>query len=186
MPRRERALGKLALLAGRGLRRTQLLQAGDRALAVSEHRLHAPAVLSREPLHPLEPLFEPVEPRVRVGGVAVVAFDARAPVGVVEAVRVAPQLAREVGGIDRERAQPLGERVQARVDAGYRLQSRYGASERLRSRPRVRILARVERLGRGRRGSAKLADAAQSVARADQKLMRIEVGLRGVDLRELV
>ena len=98
---------------------------------------------------------------------------------------VVTQLAGQLLGLDHERAQTLGEHVQARIDAGERVQARRSAREQ---RHRAGRLGGVggERLGPGAGGGAERVEPAQALAGGQQLVVLALLGRGGVDLRQLV
>ena len=83
---------------------------------MGEHRLDAAAVLALEPVDRFQPLLDRHQ-RARVG------LD---PLGVVA------QLRGDVAQLDRQRRDPLGDRVEAGIEPGGALQQRFGLGQRRR------------------------------------------------------
>ena len=109
------------------------------------------------------------------------------PSSPAEPLAVAAQLGREVLGLDRERAQPLGERVEAGVDARERVQTCGAGGDQLGAAEAGRAVLGRERVGRCAGGRAAASRGARGGARAaSSSLVLVLVEAGGVDLRELV
>ena len=92
----------------------QLVAPAPALLGVDEHRLDRAAVLALEAVEQRQPLLDLVEPAGRR----------------LDALAVAPQLARQVVGLDGERLRAVGQRVELRVDAAGGLERRGRGRER--------------------------------------------------------
>ncbi len=108
------------------------------------------------------------------------------PSSPADPLTVAAQLAGQVLGLDHERAQPLGERIQMRVDAGERIQARGGSRHQLRASRTVGGILRGERVRAGARGGAQRVETTQASARGEKILVLALVEPRVVDLGQLV
>ena len=106
---------------------------GPAALGVGEHRLDAAAVLAFEPVDRLEPFLDPEQP-ARVGG---------------DALGVVAQLGGDVADLDVQRRDPLGDRVERRVEPVRRGEPRFGLGQRRRRAAAFEVGA--GRAPRGRR-----------------------------------
>ncbi len=159
------ALEVLADLVG-VLERRELRAA---ALAVREHSVDAATVLAREAVVALEALLDPAEP----------------PRLLLQLLDVAAQLSSKVLGLDAERAQALGERVEARVDTRDRVGRSLALGERA---AQVATLAGVggERLRPAHRRLPQRVDAAQPPALLAQVVLLSCGGLERLDLGQLV
>ena len=157
--------GRLAVrqrLLGAG----QLVAPGAAGLGVGEHRGERAAVLALEALELGEPLLDLVEAAGRR----------------LDGLAVAAQLAREVVGLDGERARPGAQGVELGVDAADALERRRRAGQRRR---RALAAVRRERADPGRRRPAQALEVAQALALAlELGLLRL-VGRRPLDLLEL-
>ncbi len=154
---------------GRGERHLgagELFAPGTRIGGVVEHGGERPAVLAHQTLDARKTLFDRVERAVL----------ARDPLAVVA------QLAGQILGLDHERAQTLGERVQARVDAGKRVQPRGGARHQLRAAETVGGIFGRERVRAGARGETQRIETAQASARGEQLVVLLLVQAGVVDL----
>ena len=169
----ERRLRLAQSRGGRGERHLgagELLASRPRVGGVVEHSGERPAVLAHQALDARKTLFDRVERAVL----------ARDPLA------VGAQLAGQVLGLDHERAQTLGERVQAadrrrRARPGPRRRPPSAASCRARRR-RLRAPARP----RPRPRRAQRIETAQASARGEQLVVLPLVEAGGVDLGELV
>ena len=136
---------------------------------MGEHRLDAAAVLAQQPVERVEPFLD----RDQAPGIGL------DPLGVVA------QLAGDVGQLDRERLEALGDRVEARVDSAYGLQLSLGPGQR--GDRAAAVLVGAGGLGVGaRRRLAQSLRVAQPLALGRQ-LGRLG-GVRGdlLDLGELI
>jgi hypothetical protein len=172
----KRRLG-LAQELCRGLQRhlgaRQLVAALARPRGVLEHARDASAVLAHQPLDLRQALFYAVE-RERLPGVA-------AQLGLLA---VGAQAARQIAGLDRQRAEALGHLIQTRIDAGKSLQRCVGGAEQRRDARRLPLVG-GQRLRAGHRRRAQGVQAAHPLARREQLIVLALVGSRRVDLGEL-
>ncbi len=157
-------------LGERDLGAVQLVAPRPRGGGVVEHRGERPAVLAHEPLDARQALFDRVERALLAG----------------DPLAVAVQLGGEILRLDRERAQPLGERVEVRVDAGERVQAGGGGGDQLGAAEAGRGVFGRERVGGRAGGEAQRVEAAEAGARGQQLVVLVLVEAGGVDLRELV
>ena len=165
----ERRLPLAQLRGGRGERHLgagELLASRTRVGGVVEHSGERPAVLAHQALDARKTLFDGVERAVL----------ARDPLA------VAAQLTRQVPGLDHERVQTLGERVQVSVDAGERVQPPGGARHQLRAAEPVGAVFGHQRVRARARGETQRIETAQASAREQQLVVLPLVEAGGVDL----
>ena len=160
--RLQRGGGALGGLLGAG----QLVPPRAAGLRVGEHRGDRAAVLALELLEQRQALLDLVQPAGRR----------------VDRLAVAPQLARQVLRLDRERARPLGEDVERRVDAAHRLQGARRAGQRRR---RAVAGLRRERLDAAGRRHPQPLQVAQPLALGGQLGLLGLARRRGLDLAQL-
>ncbi len=160
---RQRPLGAL----DRDLRVLEPVALGPAPLQVLEHRGDAAAVLSLEPVVRVEPLLDLLEPS-RLGG---------------EAELVAAQLARQVLGLDPERAQARREAVELCIHSADRRRQPLGLGEQ-RGGARGVGLGRDRLRPAGARGAQPL-EVAKAVALCQQLGLLRLVRLQRLDLADL-
>ncbi len=166
-PFRPGRLYRLAELAEPLLGAVETLDLSRAAAGVLEHRLDRAAVLAGQPVEPVEPRLDELEP-LGIG---------------LEALEYGAQLAGQVGELDRERRGAVGERGELGVDVAAAGERRLGDGDaRAGSTLAVGSGERGERLGEA---LAQALEAAQPVALGDQALVLRRLGGELLDLGEL-
>jgi len=152
-------------------------------LGVLQHSGDAAAMLARETLNRGQALFEGVE-RERATGERAGQALGRLGDG---SLAVVAQLARQIAGLDVQRAHTLCESVQAWIYAGEGIQAAAGAGEHLHEGGRVGRFA-GERVRTGAGSAAQRVQAAQALTGCEQLLVLVLALARGegVDLGELI